>query len=66
MNYDGASEITLTTSRMAIVIVGKNLEDLFDHIIQHQVKWLKEPEASFSKVAEDEVEISSIRFEMLQ
>jgi hypothetical protein len=66
MNFSGGSEITLSTTRIAIIIAGKNLDDLFDHIIQHQVKWLKEPEASFAEVSDGEVEISSIRFEMLQ
>ncbi len=66
MDYNGDSEITLSTTRVTIIINSKNLDDLFDHIIQHQVKWLKEPEEQFPQTEEGEVEISSIRFETLQ
>lgn len=66
MDYNGDSEITLSTLRLTVIINGKNLEDLFDHIIQHQVKWLKEPQETFSQIEEGEVEVSSIRFETLQ
>lgn len=66
MDYNGDNEIILSTTRLKIIIRGQNLDNLFDHIIQHQVKWLKEPQDSFIEVDENEVEISSISFEMLQ
>lgn len=66
MDYNGANKITLSTTRLSIIIQGKNLDDLFDHIIQHQVKWLKEPDTSFSDIAEGEVEITAIQFETIQ
>lgn len=66
MDYNGESEIRLSTTRLAIIIKGKNLDELFDRIIQHQVKWIKEPDNDFPMVEESEVEISSIRFDPLQ
>ncbi|MEZ4991929.1 MAG: hypothetical protein R2824_16020 [Saprospiraceae bacterium] len=66
MDYNGETEIRLSTTRLAIIINGKNLDDLFDHIIQHQVKWVKEPDNDFPMIGESEVEISYIRFEPLQ
>jgi hypothetical protein len=66
MDYDGSSEITLSTSRISITINGRNLDDLFDHIIQHEVKWIREPQGSFTAVEEEGVEVTSIRFESLQ
>ena len=63
MDYDGECEIILSTTRLTITIKGNNLDDLFDHIIQHQVKWIKEPDQSFSDKREGDVEITSIRFE---
>ena len=63
MEYDGASKITISTTRLSITIQGKNLDDLFDYIIQHQVKWIKEPDASFMEVLEEMMEISYIKFE---
>ena len=54
-------KITISTTRLTITIQGKNLDDLFDHIIQHQVKWIKGPDVSFVEVLEEEVEIESIQ-----
>lgn len=64
MDFDGHSEIILLTSAIKIIINGKNLDKLFDYIIQHRVMWVKEPQDSFAEVEEKEVEISSIRFEL--
>ncbi|GAB5552873.1 MAG: hypothetical protein Sapg2KO_24640 [Saprospiraceae bacterium] len=64
MDFDGTSEIVLLTSAIKIIINGRNLDKLFDYIIQHRVMWVKEPQDSFSDVEEKEVEISSIRFEL--
>lgn len=66
MDYNGENEIIISTTRLKVTINGKNLDDLFDYIIQHRVKELKEPRNSFTEVGEHEVEISSIRFERLQ
>lgn len=67
MDYNGDSEITLFTSRLSVTIKGKNLNGLFDHIIQHQVKWIKEPQGSFPINRDgEEAEIDWIRFEDLQ
>ena len=66
MSYNGENEIIISTTRLKIVINGKNLDNLFDYIIQHRVKELKELGHSFSGVDENDVKISSIRFEMLQ
>lgn len=66
MDYNGDNEIILSTTRSKIIINGKNLDKLFDYIIQHRVLFLKEPQDSFIEVSEGEVEISSIRFDMLQ
>jgi hypothetical protein len=63
MDFNGETEITLFTSSLKIIINGHNLEKLFDYIIQHRVMWLKEPQDSFSGVEDNDVEISSIRFE---
>lgn len=66
MEYDGSSEIAISTNRITIVISGRNLDNLFDHIIQHQVKWIKELDSSYLPAKEDELEIEVIRFEVLQ
>lgn len=67
MDYNGDSEIRLMTLRVTVIINGRNLDSLFDYIIQHQVKWVKEPENSFTQgLKEDALEITSIRFETLQ
>ena len=63
MDFDGESEIILMTTAIKIIIKGHNLGKLFDYIIQHRVMWVKEPQESFTEVDENEVEISSIRFE---
>jgi len=66
MDYNGENQIIISTTRLKVIIDGKNLDDLFDYIIQHRVKELKEPRESFPEIGEKDVEISSIRFEMLQ
>ncbi len=66
MDYNGSSEITLLTPRLAITIRGKNLDDLFDHIIQHQVKWIQEPQNEFCPIEKNQLEVTEIRFESLQ
>ncbi len=66
MDYNGDNEITLSTLRLKIIINGKNLDNLFDYIVQHRVKELKEPQNSFADIGEEEVEITAIRFEPLQ
>lgn len=67
MDYNGDSEIRLMTTRVTVIIKGRNLDGLFDHIIQHQVKWVREPENSFTQgLKEDDLEITSIGFEMMQ
>ena len=67
MDYNGDSEIRLMTTRVTVIIKGRNLDSLFDYIIQHQVKWIREPENSFQHgLKEDDLEITSIRFEMMQ
>lgn len=65
MDYDGESKIILSTTRLTVTIKGNNLDDLFDHIIQHQVKWIKEPDQSFAENREGAVVITSIKFEEL-
>ncbi len=47
MEFDGTSEIAISTSRLSIKIFGKNLNELFDGIIQHRVMWIKELSNSF-------------------
>ncbi len=66
MEYNGDTEIQLCTTRIQVIIVGKNLQQLFDNIIQHRVIWIKEPDSSFTDVEEGDVEVSSIRFEDFQ
>lgn len=63
IEYDGEGEIKLHTSRLSIAIKGRNLDELFDYIIQHRVKWVTEPQDSFSGVKEGMVEIESLSFE---
>ena len=63
MDFDGESEIILMTNGIKITINGKNLEKLYDYIIQHRVMWVKEPQQSFVELEESQVEISAIRFE---
>lgn len=63
MDFNGDSEIILLTTSLKVKIVGHNLEKLFDYIIQHRVMWMKEPQDSFTYVADEELEITSIRFE---
>lgn len=66
MEYNGDTEIQLCTTRIQVVIVGRNLQQLFDNIIQHRVIWIKEPDSSFQDVKEGDVEVQSIRFEVVQ
>lgn len=63
MDFDGESQIILSTSGLKMTIIGHNLGKLFDYIIQHRVMWVKEPQGSFAKMDEGEVEINTIRFE---
>lgn len=63
MDYDGESKIILSTTRLTVSIKGNNLDDLFDHIIQHQVKWIKEPDGSFVHIEDKEPLVEEIRFE---
>jgi len=65
IDFDGNEEITISTSRLMVTIKGKNLGDLFDHIIQHRVMWVSEPQGSFSSPEEGEVEIEEFQFEGL-
>ena len=66
MEFNGDNEIRLSTTRVAIIIKGANLERLFDRIIQHQVMWIKEPDGSFMQVGEDKVEITALIFDPIQ
>jgi len=66
MEYNGDTEIQLCTTRIQVIIVGKNLQQLFDNIIQHRVVWIKEPDSSFTDVKDGDVEVSSIRFDTIQ
>ena len=66
MDYNGDNQITLLTSRLKVIIKGLNLDDLFDYIIQHRVKWIKEAQGSFMELKEADVEVSAIQFELLQ
>ena len=66
MEYNGDTEIQLCTTRIEIIISGKNLQQLFDNIIQHRVIWIREPDSSFTEIKEGEVEVSSVRFETFQ
>ena len=63
MDFNGESEIILLTTALKITIKGRNLEQLFDYIIQHRVLWIKEPQDSFAVPEESEVEINTIHFE---
>lgn len=63
MDFEGESEIILTTSRMTITIKGKNLDDLFDEIIQHRVMWVKELSNSFATNNNNDPVIETIQFE---
>ena len=63
MDFDGEATIVLMTTRMAVFIKGRNLNDLFDEIIQHRVMWVKELSNSFSKASNDDPTIEEIRFE---
>ena len=63
MDFNGDSQIVLFTTAIKIIINGRNLEKLFDYIIQHRVMWLKEPQESFIQIPGDEVEVSDISFE---
>ena len=65
IEFDGSSKIVLYTSRLSITITGKHLEELFDFIIQHRVKWVVEPQDSFGDVGEGVVEIERINFDMV-
>lgn len=64
MDFNGNNKIVLNTPRVTITIRGKHLEDLFDYILQHKVKWIEEPQSSFPDVEEGMLEINSLRFEM--
>ncbi len=66
MDFDGAATITLITPRIVVTIKGQNLEKLFDHIIQHQVLWIKEPQGSFAEINDKEVQIKSLSFDLVQ
>lgn len=63
MDFNGESEIVLATPSLRIVIIGQNLEKLFNYIIQHRVMWVKEPDSSFTEIEDGDVEVNSIRFE---
>lgn len=60
IEYDGASEIIIQTLSKTIKIEGRNLETLFDYILEHRLVWMKEPDASLVPANDNEVQISSI------
>ena len=66
IEYNGDTEIQLCTTRIQVKIIGKNLEQLFDNIIQHRVIWIKEPDSSFINEEASSVVVSSIRIEIFQ
>lgn len=63
IEYDGNSRIVLLTPRISILILGQNLNDLFDYIIQHRVQWIEEPQESFGALGNESLKVSEIRFE---
>lgn len=66
LDYDGIGKIILSTLGLKITIEGSDLEELFDYIIEHRVKWITEPQSSFEEVEEGKPKISGISFETLQ
>lgn len=64
IEYDGNSRITLLTQRITVIIEGRSLDDLFDYIIQHRVKWVEEPQGSFPISRDEKLEITAIKFEL--
>lgn len=64
IEYDGNSRITLLTQRITVIIEGRYLDDLFDYIIQHRVKWVGEAQGSFPVIEEGKLEVREIRFEI--
>lgn len=63
IEYDGNSKITLLTPRITIIIEGRNLDDLFDYIIQHRVKWVSEGEETFAIASTNKLGVYQIKFE---
>ena len=63
MFFDGNSTIKLSTTSLSVLIQGNALSDLFDYIIQHRVKWVKELDQSFQSKSEEELIITELRFE---
>lgn len=60
IEYDGASQIIIQTLTKTIKIEGRNLETLFDYILEHRLVWMKEPDASLVPINDNEVQIRSI------
>jgi hypothetical protein len=60
IEYDGASEISIQTLSKTITIEGRNLEQLFDYILEHRLVWMKEPDSSLVIANDNEVQISAI------
>lgn len=63
IDFDGNSRIMLLTPRVSILILGHNLNELFDYIIQHRVNWIEEPQESFDFLGNESLKVSEIRFE---
>ena len=65
LDYDGVEKITLSTVGMKVTIAGNFLEELFDYILEHRVKWITEPQTSFEEIEEGKPRITGITFETL-
>jgi len=63
LDYDGIGKISIATLKLKVVIEGENLEELFDYILEHRVKWISEAQSSFEEVEDGKPIITTIEFE---
>ena len=63
MKFDGATLIEISTPTLSIKINGKNLQSIFDYLMEHRLVWIKEPDSSMVETKEGEAEIEKIEIE---
>lgn len=55
--------ILLKTNSIEITIEGRNLQKVYEYILEQRLVWVKEPDSSHTEIKEGEVEIEKIEIE---
>ncbi len=53
ISLSDSGKIEFSTTNLKVSILGENLQNLFDAILEHKVVWIKEPESEFKAETND-------------